>query len=244
MAMLDRYRKPGGFLQLLALVETCGATKQEKFLELIRAEDERWADSLKSKMIDVNRIYSWNDVAFAEVIGFLQDLTIATTLHACLPDIRERIYATLSQGRRRRIDDLFERSVPSASEIAGQQMKIVETVRRKSLEGMIRFERFDPQLCIDEKLEDFLNRSSEPIQEAVITEFKIQYDSAEQPAPEPGNTAPAAKATASAAPSSTPANTEVIALKKKLADLNKENTTLRNENTTLKSKLEQIKRIA
>jgi flagellar motor switch protein FliG len=238
MSMLDRYRKPGGFLQLLALVETCATAKQEKFLELIRAEDAKWADSIKSKMLDINRINSWNDVAFAEVIGILQDLTVATALHGSSPDIRQRIYATLSQGRRRKIDDLYERSVPSASEIAGQQMKIVETVRRMAQDGVLRFERFDPQLCIDEKLEELLNRTGEPIQEAVITEFKIQYEPEHQPAAEPP------KAAAPAATATTPSSSELVALKKKLADLNKENTALRSENTTLKSKLEQIKRIA
>ena len=66
MAMLDRYKKTGGFNQLLTLLETCGPQKKVKFLEIIRLEDPRWADALEAKMIDLKRFLKWNDSAIAE----------------------------------------------------------------------------------------------------------------------------------------------------------------------------------
>ena len=36
--MLDRYKKTGGFVQLLMLIETSSASKRDKFLEIIESE--------------------------------------------------------------------------------------------------------------------------------------------------------------------------------------------------------------
>ena len=39
MSMIDRYKKKGGFLQLLNLLETTGGEKREKFLKMIAEEN-------------------------------------------------------------------------------------------------------------------------------------------------------------------------------------------------------------
>ena len=75
MGMIDRYRKTGGFVQLVALVETCPPAKQEKFLEIIKGEDARWSEAVRTKLLSMEKIYSWSNEVLAEIFGTLQDLT-------------------------------------------------------------------------------------------------------------------------------------------------------------------------
>jgi len=42
MSSIQRYKKPGGFLQLLSLIETFGGQKREKFIEMVDAESHVW----------------------------------------------------------------------------------------------------------------------------------------------------------------------------------------------------------
>jgi hypothetical protein len=250
MSMLDRYRKPGGFFQLVSLVETCGPAKQEKFLEIIRAESPSWAEAIKTKMIDINRIYTWSDETLREIMGTLQDLTIAITLHASSDPIKARIYATLTQGRRRKIEDLYGSNNPSVGELSATHLKIIETVRKMAHDGYLRFDKIDPQLFIDDKIEENLAK----IQSGAITsattnpgghlgqaghstshsEFAIEYDASQ------GQGSDAA----SDSGGGSSGTADLLQLKKKLADLSKENAVLRHELSLARNKLDQIKKIA
>lgn len=270
MSMLDRYRKPGGFYQLVSLLETCGQQKQEKFLEIIEKEDSKWSDALRVKMIDINRIYTWKDETIAEIIGTLQDLTLATVLHAAPKDIKERILKLLTHARRRKIDDLIGSSKPTPAEVITMQMKLIETVRKMAHDGFIRFDKFDVQLAIEDGLEEKLSRAT-PVD--VHTEssagsttksnsmFKIEYDSNESHTEDSkvsaahesrhdahsGSIKDPHKSHADAQQSQRDngaSSIELASLKKKVADLSKENSILRHELSVAKTKLEQIKKIA
>lgn len=245
MSMLDRYRKTGGFYQLLSLVETCGAAKQEKFLELIKAEDSRWADAVKAKMLDVTRIYAWSDETLAEIVGTLQDLTLAIALHAATEPLRARLCKSISHGRKRKIDDLFESNKPTPSEIASTHMKIIETVRKMVHDGYLRLDKVDPSLHFDEKFEEELLRPSSTrfataggLAPAATSSsmFQIEYESAPPAAPEAPVKAEAADGKGGGA--------ELTTLRSRVESLSKENAVLRHELSIAKNKLDQIKKIA
>lgn len=241
MAMLDRYRKAGGFVQLLTLLETCGPTKQEKFLEIVRAEDPRWADAIRTKMLDMTRIYSWSDETLAEIMGTLQDLTVAIALHGAEEAVRTRIQATFSHGRKRKIDDLFETNKPSVQEISATHVKIIETVRKMAQDGHIRFEKFDPQLAIEENIEEKLAKG---------TLLQTDLDSASAPglqivpSSDGGTTLTEAASSIPESANDPRLINELQALRKRVTDLGKENAILRHELSVAKTKLEQIKKIA
>lgn len=236
--MLDRYRKPGGFYQLVSLVETCAPAKKEKFLELIKAEDEAWAEAVKEKMLDIDRIFSWDDETLAEIFGTLQDLTIAVVLHDANEDLKKRIFSYMTQARKRKIEDLMASQNPTPNELATMQMKIIETVRKMAHDGFIRFEKVDPQLHFDEKIEEELNKAKlNDTSTLIATDFTIEYENDSAPAPVKENGA-------AASPDSEARIAEILSLKKKIAELSKENAVLRHELSIAKNKLEQIKKIA
>jgi flagellar motor switch protein FliG len=236
MSMLDRYKKPGGFVQLLALVETCGQAKQEKFLEIISKEDSHWADAIKKKMLSIERIYSWPDEQLAEIFGTLQDLTVAVALYAANDSIRNRINGYFSHGRKRKIDDLFGTSKPSAPEIAATHMKIIESVRKMEQDGFLRLEKFDADLEVAEDIEERLAKAAAMAPEIVSLNFG-GFD--QEPSTESSKTD---------APSSNEGSEsrimEIQSLKKRVAELSKESAMLRHELSLARAKLDQIKKIA
>lgn len=162
MSMLDRYKKPGGFVQLLALIETCNQAKQEKLLEIISMEDLFWAETVRAKMLSIDRIYSWNDQALAEIFGILQDLTVAVALHSAPDELKKRITGFFAHGRIRKIDELLGSNGPSSAEIASTHMKIIESVRKMGTNGFLRFDSIDPLLVIDDTIDDQLARAAIP----------------------------------------------------------------------------------
>lgn len=238
MSMLDRYRKAGGFQQILKLLETCGPQKQEKFLELVRAEDPRWADAIKSKMLDTNRIFSWKDETLAEIFGVLQDITVSV-IFINSPQVKERVEKFLTHGRRRKIEDLIGSTKPSAAEISSMNMKMIETVRQMAHDGQLRFDKVDPSLVMDDKFEENLLRpqAAVPLSSASNDTFKIEYDS-------PPATEPAAPVAAAASGAGDRSVAELTELRRKVADLGRENAVLRHELNVAKNKLDQIKKIA
>lgn len=156
MAMLDRYKKAGGFNQLLTLLETCGAQKQAKFLEIIRAEDPRWADALVAKMIDLKRFFSWSDAAIAEVTGAMLDINIGAVISSLPDEQQTRLLSTLPHIKRRKVQDLLDGTKPSPGEVAASMNKLFETIRKLTQEGVLRLDKIDPVLFIDSDIEDRL----------------------------------------------------------------------------------------
>jgi hypothetical protein len=240
MSMLDRYRKSGGFVQLLTLIETCGPVKQEKFLEIIRTEDPDWADAIRHKMLDLNRILSWNDDALAEILGTLQDLTLAFVLQASDVTLKERLTNLLPSGRRRKLEDLYKDDLTPA-EIATAQMRVVETVRRMAREGQLRFDHVDASLNIEEDIEEKIKKGQ--------INFDTSHLSLVHSEGHEDNQAPVEISEHSFSRrmeefGAEELKMEVAGLKKKVVALTKENAALKVELANCRSKLDQIRKIA
>ena len=67
MSMLSRYKRAGGFVQLLSLIETSGPSKREKFLEIIRGESSSWGEAIERHSLSIDRIFSWPDEVITEI---------------------------------------------------------------------------------------------------------------------------------------------------------------------------------
>ncbi|MES2964331.1 MAG: FliG C-terminal domain-containing protein [Bdellovibrionota bacterium] len=244
MGMIDRYRKTGGFVQLVALVETCPPAKQEKFLEIIKAEDPRWSDAVRTKLLSIEKIYAWSNETLAEIFGTLQDLTVAVALHAADETMKGRINSYFTHGRKRKIEDLFGTQMPSQQEIAATHMKIIETVRKMEQDGSIRFEKIDAALAIEDEIEAMLAKMPMP-GETASPGSSLDFSGFEVDTGIHRNF----EVISSTAPGVADANSEsrvmeIQALKKRIAEMSKENAVLRHELSMARSKLDQIKKIA
>lgn len=245
--MLDRYRKAGGFVQLVKLLETCGPSKQEKFLEIIRSEDPRWANALQHRILSFDRVFSWNQETVAEIVGTLQDLTVAIVLHGASPELSDRIRATFSHARRRKVDDLFSTNHPSPIEIAAMQLKVVETVRQMAIDGYVRFDKIDPGLVVEDAIEEKIAAGT--LHDAK-DDSNAEADHGDS-SHEGGNVLDFSLAAGIGAVERAAASggvdpglaVELSSLRKKVVELGKENAGLRHEVTALKSKIDQIRKI-
>lgn len=242
MSSLQRYRKTGGFLQLLSLIETFGPQKKEKFLEMIEAESPVWARALREKMVTFERIFSWPEQVVVEIFKNLQPKNLAFALHGLKEEQRTKIMAFFSHAEKRRIDDLIAESAPKPEEIASVMVKVVEQTRNMLKNRELHADKFDESLLIPEDYEVKLEEM------ATHEQFKAMSSGGQIEESAPSAAAKPAAGKAAPAPAS-PAGTvsqpapDVMLLQRKVAQLLKENKALREELAQAKEKLDQIRKI-
>jgi FliG C-terminal domain len=227
MSMLSRYQKPGGFIQLLQLIETCGKAKQENFLNIVEGEDIRWAQAIKEKMLTVEKIISWDDTVLAEIAARLQPLSLATFLHGLKKEDGDRLLRTFSHAQKRNIDDLFTSKKPNAAEINAAYLKVLQEVRYMIMHAFIRVDKFAPEMVIPEDIEDTLGK---PLH--IQTPHTAQHM--------PTNSRGPVKIHAVDGPGSD----DVPHLRSQVVSLSHENEQLKNDLRVAREKLAQIKKIA
>ena len=241
--MLARYKKSGGFLQLLNLMETTGQPKRDKFMEMIRAEDPRWARALEKKMISFERIMSWDDNAVAEIANTLQDLTLAVLSKGLSPEHKEKMFKMIGN-RKRKIDELAATLNPNAGEVSTMLNKVLSETRKMIKEGYLHLNKIDPSLVVEDEIEAKLNKESYDFSE---TSTSIQSPGHVETVAAAAVSEPTAAGTVLNfdMPHNRPgASGEAVELRKKIESLQKELTMSRQENSILKGKLDQIRKIA
>lgn len=236
MSTLSRYQKPGGFQQLLALIETCGKSKQENFLNMIEKEDPRWAAAIKQKMLSMDKILSWSDNQVAEIFSRVNEITLATALHGLKPEDCERVMRTFSHSQKRRIEDLKNSKSPGPADISSAFVKVIEEVRNMIKERYIQLEKFAPEMVIEPEIEDKIGKSlGSASHESMNSSAQA---SAEPQVPnmdgfgQPNDNPPAEYAA------------ELKDLRHKVKVLYHENTKLKDELKILREKIGQIKKLA
>jgi hypothetical protein len=233
MGMLDRYKKKGGFIQLLNLIETSGGRKQEQFLGLISQESPAWEQELKKKVLTVERIFSWPNDVMSEVLSRLQPLTLCVSLWGRAPEQIEKILAPLPPISKRKLMDQMAELKPNPAEKATCEMKMISEVRAIVASGYFKFEKYDADLFIEENIEERLNHSDSGL--AYLNKIDINYSD---------SSSSESKEVSGSAAHSSGNSQEVDLMKRKITQVMHENNVLKMENQMLKDKLMQIKKIA
>lgn len=231
MGMLDRYKKKGGFFQLLQLLETSPAAKREQFLKLIEGESPAWEEALRQRVLTINRVYGWEAQYLVEIFSRVQPLTLANALHGNPTEQVEQLLSCLPPISKRKITDLMAESNPTAAEKNSCIVRMLSEVRGFISQGIIRLEKVDPEIHIPENIEEILNASGFSIP-------TYEYDALKK------DTSPQIVGEADDGPAHKSSTQEIDFLKRKVNQLVAEVNTLKNENSVLKDKLSQIKRIA
>lgn len=254
--MLDRYKKTGGFNQLLTLLETCGPQKQAKFLEIIKQEDPRWAAALSAKMITLERCLQWSDSAIGEVFGAMLEINTAIILLGLAPDVQTRILGTITHVKRRKIVELLETQKPSAGEVAVSHNRFHETLRKLMQDGILRLDKIDPELAVHSDIEERLNQKKDIVG---VPSFHDVQASVTEVSPESGvhpldTESPHLKivtsldsqawSEAGEAKDLKAASQELAILRKRVIDLQKENAAMKQELSIARAKLEQIRKLS
>lgn len=228
MGMLDRYKKKGGFYQLLQLLETSPTTKREQFLSLIAGESPVWEEALRKRILTITRVYSWDGQYLVEIFSRVQPMTLAYALHGSPPEQIESLLSCLPPISKRKITDLMAETNPSPAEKGTCVSKMVSEVRGFVSQGIIRLEKVDPEMHIPENIEEILSSTVHSV--PVYTTEAAKKDGA-----------PNIVGDSDAGVEN---NQELDFLKRKMNQLASEVNALKHENSVLKDKLTQIKKIA
>jgi flagellar motor switch protein FliG len=149
MSMLNRFRKKGGFQQLVTLIETSDPEKQKNLLHLVGTEDPGWAHLLKIKCLTPDRILAWPDEVLKDIVPSLSD-RIALVLYLSVSKTQKnKFQQAASLAQKRYFLETSHNENPTPSEITSANLKLVHAVRELEKDGKIKFQTFDPILVID-----------------------------------------------------------------------------------------------
>lgn len=239
MGMLDRYKKKGGFIQLLTLIETSGKQKQEQFLNLIAQESKAWEEGIKKYMLSVDRIMGWQPQFRAEIFSRVQPLTLATVLHGLPPEKLDAVLECMGTSEKRKIMNVISERTPTPGEKATCNMKLITETRGFCMGGVIKLDKVDPEIAIPENVEEQLNHAN------ITSQLSSTSSSSSAPG-KPEELVFDLDRHKHTTPSDVKAGTaeEIEFLKKKVNQLVQDNNHMKHELNVARGKLEQIKKIA
>lgn len=238
MAMVDRYRKAGGFVQLLQVIETCGPKKREQFMGIISQESPHWAEAINQKSLNYEKILSWPPEFLLEVVT-VNMLSFATALKGLQPAQLATFLSKFAHQDKGKIEKAMVELTPGVPEISASQMKVITDTRNLMISGALKAEKIDPNLVIPHEFEATLQKGGGS--SSISSSGGAEASSAGSAAV---NDIVAAALNHNANSTSTTTAAEVEKLQKKLTLLSKEFQTLKQENLILKDKLDKIKKIA
>lgn len=222
MAMVDRYKKSGGFVQLIQVIETCNPKKREQFMNIITEESPIWAEALNQKSLSFDKIVNWKADVLLDVVASVNSLAMSAALKSLSPETLAMFLEKLSHQERRKFETYLAEANPNPNEIASSVLKVVSETRLLMIQGTLKADKIDMSLVIPEEFESMLEKGEQRQAGSVAVE-----------ATQSGFNAAASNSSA-----------EVDKLQKKVILLSKELQTLKQENLVMKDKLDKIKKIA
>lgn len=233
MGMLDRYKKKGGFVQLLQLIETSGKAKQEQFLGIVAQESPVWEAEIRRKTLTLEKILTWNPAYLAEIFSRIQILTLASAFHGSEQAKIDLVFKAITATDQRKFKMTLQEINPTPAEKMTSQMKILTETRTMIAQNIIKLDKLDPELLIPENIEERLAEigfNSVVSAAPVAAEKELRFDGV--------------KTEAKSDSKNESSKEEIEFLKKKVNQLVNENNMLKHELSVFRNKLDQIRKIA
>jgi flagellar motor switch protein FliG len=153
VSTIKRYKKPGGFRQLLTLVETSPTAKREQLLKIVETEDATWADELRKRMITATKYFTWSPEAIEKVVQTIPHETWPKALFSLPAEERQKLFTALIKfmphTKQKDMVLYMEGLKPSMGEVESAQIFIVKKMREMQANGDFKPERFDPNLTLE-----------------------------------------------------------------------------------------------
>ncbi|MBC7458150.1 MAG: hypothetical protein H7235_07725, partial [Bdellovibrionaceae bacterium] len=180
MAMVDRYRKSGGFNELLKVLETCNVKKREQIMGIIHSETPDWAVAIEQKTIDFSKIISWEPNVLLDIVSSIPSLQMAIALKSLSPANYLQVIQKLSHQERRKLELVYDEIKPNPADIVSGVFKVVGEVRDLIAKEVVKVEKFDLSLHIPNNFEATLvKHSAKQIEKAPSGAKGFQNSSAE-----------------------------------------------------------------
>jgi len=144
MSMLARFKKPGGFIQLINLIETCVEPKKTQLLKAVESENPGWAKLLNEKMLTIDKVFSWPPEAVAEITTRLPERIVAIAMQGLKEDLRPKATFSMSHMKLRAIEEVMNGYKANAGEISAAFLKIIMKARELEKGGELKLDNIDP----------------------------------------------------------------------------------------------------
>jgi hypothetical protein len=241
MGMLERYKKRGGFLQLLNLLETTDAVKKERFMKMILEEDANWDAALRQKMLSFDKLLAWDVTILMEFMPQVPVMAIAYAVAELTPENKTKILKSLPFGDQKKIEEILVDAKPKPNEIISSQLKILTELRTQVAAGKLKMERISPDLAIPEDIEEQLASGAPVAKRTVSAEIDTPKETAKPAATAAATSAPSAASTVTPISSPNGNSASVQVLQDELSSLKKKMMTLSQENVRLMKEVEDYK---
>lgn len=140
MSMLARYKKAGGILELVKLIEDSGEPKRSQLITMVRTEDPQFAALVEAKLFSYADVRKLPEGTLAEVIVETPPKFVAIAMHGESPEFVALCEKCLGKSfsEYKTEKELLAETPPNPSQIEGAQRKIVATVRKLEAEERIK----------------------------------------------------------------------------------------------------------
>jgi hypothetical protein len=219
VSTLERYKKKGGFIQILTLIESSEPTKAAKFLSIIEQESQTWAHAIKEKALTLEKIKKLEKSVLYEAFDALPATVLANAMIKS-PDLKEAIIPCLSAIKQKKTEvAMTENPDPRPGDIIACQLRMISALRAAITEGRVKQSSLPKELQISENIENELTQAD--WSKALASE-KIE---------------------SSAQSDVSPNSTKTTELQDRLQKLLEENHQLKKQVSDLQNKINQIKQI-
>jgi len=160
MNMLDRYKKTGGFIQLLTLIESADPEKAQKILNLVAQESAVWAKAIEDKRLTLTRLAEFSNSVLDEAFKTVPASNIAVALTHAPDQIKQKILSVLDPVHRKKVE-ISEINYPNPNdgEIYASQIKLFIALRTALAEHRTKMEAWPDNLRIPDNFEKELTKT-------------------------------------------------------------------------------------
>ncbi len=152
MSNISRYRRPGGLVQLVYLLETSERPKRLELLEIVAKEDPGWAYFIQSKAITIERVLSWPPQVLELIFPRLPLPFVAILSQMSDDEIRLKIDNSINRSLLREMYQMRDDKIYSAEHRWNVGIKVIQLVRELASQGVLKFSTFDPGLEVDSRI--------------------------------------------------------------------------------------------
>jgi len=140
MSMLARYKKAGGILELVKLIEDSGEPKRSQLLNMIRTEDPQFAAMVEGRLFSYEQLRTLPENTLAEIIAATPPKFVAVALsgeNAEFVTLCEKCLGKAFNEYKMEKETLASQA-PTPAQIEAAQRKLVGSARKLEAEGAIK----------------------------------------------------------------------------------------------------------
>jgi len=141
MSVYSRYKKdPGGFRQLVELLESTPMSKRERMIDVGMEEDPEYTQKALALCISFEDIVQISDMELAEIIAATPPRMTGMAIASLTPEVKQRFLKNTMPKQMAEVKEGMEEKA-GLKEIGGARLKLILTARQLEKKGAIKLKQ-------------------------------------------------------------------------------------------------------